>query len=63
MKTRDILYSAVFLLGIVIYCFLTRYDIVTGDNITAYRIDRITGEMRYYVRYNWYEPGERLIPR
>jgi len=60
IKAKNIFYAVVFLLGIVIYCFLTRYEIVVAgaDTAQAYKIDRITGNVEYAMAIQWFTMGE-----
>lgn len=42
---KSIFYGIVFLLGIFLYCFLTRYQIISSERMSVvYKIDRITGK-------------------
>ncbi len=46
ISLRDIFLSLIFLLGICLYSYLTRYEMHSagGDSIRAYKIDKITGK-------------------
>lgn len=56
---RDIFYAFVFLFGITIYCFFTRYELIINGSV-VYKINRFTGKVYYSLATaeNWLEVGE-----
>lgn len=63
INSRDVFYAILFLIGIFLYCFLTRYEIVavsekhydypTKLNFQAYKINKITGQT-WFSHFRWW---------
>ena len=48
MEKRDYFYASVFLFGIILFCFMTRYSMISSTNQqVVYRINRITGKAAF----------------